>query len=168
VFKVGDFAVWNEASRPASFTKGKAYKVLKVQYEGDEELIHVYDDSGVIRGRYAKRFKPSVTYWLCIRKGMRSEIGVVYEVVRETRDFIAIVVDGGEVLLSKNRFVQQQVPGLPAEVPYKEPELPKFIKALEEQVGKGFKMDTVACYAVFKPEPDWNTRDVCHARFKGT
>ncbi len=169
MFKAGDLAIWIEEST-GCFTKGKGYLVKDVTNHNGDAFITVVCDRGSFRNRFASRFiaVEKVNKWMCIRS-RRNAIGVegmMYECVKERDATLVIKYDGKDFVVSKDRFVKVEEADA---VPFKPKpkERPQFIKQLEDKVGKGFQMKTVACYAVFKEQPLFHTADVCHARLKG-
>lgn len=175
--KVGDSLVWNE-DPVRGFTQGKLYVVTEIT-RGDgpnERLVHCVDDDGLQRIRYMKRFVPGVVakiveenVWVCIRekKGAVGVVGMAYKAVYESASYLRIEYEGTTVAVLKSRFMKQGIQPVPV-VPPKPPADPHpFLTKMIGHMGKGGKMDGVASYAIFRPDPSWHIDDACHARLKG-
>jgi hypothetical protein len=160
--KAGDWVIWIEASNDY-FTNGKKYLVEEVYGAiGEEHLLYVKDDKGMLRGRRLARFKPTddVRVFVCTREThkVKGIHGVGYKLIKEEGQYL--ILEGiGKV--KAERFTEL------GHAPVIKAPATLFLNKLEEKVGKGYKMDSVACYMIDRGEVSWNTKDVCHARLRG-
>lgn len=164
-YAVGDKVIYNSTPGRGRLTVGKEYIIRAILPDVDGTLFEIVCDDGRAVQRWASRFldnKNGNKVYAVEDFGAFLRKGQVYEVVKETQEYITVKInEDTNKVYKKFRFTKVQ-----AEVPYKAPEKPK---AQFVETNKGHVMTGDASYSIFFKnggESKW-LNDACHARLIG-